>query len=163
MKTYTVKELSQLLGTNPETVRRWIRSGKLKAVQVSKKGGNCVSETDFQNFLKESPKYAGIAAATMSIPFVGPSLALGTLVSSLAISHYADKKSSEFNTSVTELAQCLTSLIEDRKSDINKKEATISQLQNELAEDQKQLELLQKALRSMTQPLENTIKEVQKG
>lgn len=25
MKTYTVKEISEMLNTNPETVRRWIR------------------------------------------------------------------------------------------------------------------------------------------
>jgi transposase-like protein len=27
MKTYSVKEIADLLGTNPETVRRWIRNG----------------------------------------------------------------------------------------------------------------------------------------
>ena len=39
MRTYTVKEIAELLGTNPETVRRWIRDGKLQAVTNSKKKG----------------------------------------------------------------------------------------------------------------------------
>ena len=30
MKTYNVREISELLDTNQETVRRWIRSGKLE-------------------------------------------------------------------------------------------------------------------------------------
>ena len=32
MKTYSVKDIADMLNTNPETVRRWIRAGKLKAV-----------------------------------------------------------------------------------------------------------------------------------
>ena len=33
MDTYSVKEIADMLNTNPETVRRWIRSGKLEAIQ----------------------------------------------------------------------------------------------------------------------------------
>ena len=33
MNTYTVKEIADMLKTNPETVRRWIRLGKLEADQ----------------------------------------------------------------------------------------------------------------------------------
>ena len=35
MDTYSVKEIADMLNTNPETVRRWIRSGKLEAIQES--------------------------------------------------------------------------------------------------------------------------------
>ena len=44
MKTYSVKQIAEMLGTNPETVRRWIRGDKMKAVQVSRKGGNVITE-----------------------------------------------------------------------------------------------------------------------
>lgn len=37
MSMYNTKELSELLDVNEETVRRWIRSGKLKAERSSKK------------------------------------------------------------------------------------------------------------------------------
>lgn len=35
MDTYSVKEIADMLNTNPETVRRWIRSGNLEAIQES--------------------------------------------------------------------------------------------------------------------------------
>lgn len=67
MKTYTVKEIAELLGTNPETVRRWIRNGKLQAVTNSKKKGEnkVILEGALNAFLKASPKYA----ATLAAPF----------------------------------------------------------------------------------------------
>ena len=60
--TYSVKEIAEMLNTNPETVRRWIRSGKLEAIQESRKGGNVVTKQMLDAFLKTSPKYAGVAA-----------------------------------------------------------------------------------------------------
>lgn len=60
MDTYSVKEIADMLNTNPETVRRWIRSGKLEAIQESRKGGNVVTKAMLDAFLKNSPKYAGI-------------------------------------------------------------------------------------------------------
>ena len=52
MKTYSVKEIAELLNTNPETVRRWIRSGKLGAIQDSRKEGNVVTQAMLDSFLK---------------------------------------------------------------------------------------------------------------
>ena len=37
MKTYSVKEIAEMLNANPETVRRWIRDKKLDATIESKK------------------------------------------------------------------------------------------------------------------------------
>lgn len=67
MKTYTVKEIADLLGTNPETVRRWIRDGKLQAVANSKRKGEnkVILEGALNAFLKATPKYA----ATLAAPF----------------------------------------------------------------------------------------------
>ena len=64
MQGYTVKQIAEMLNTNPETVRRWIRAGKLKAVQNSKKAGNLVSSESLQHFLKSTPKYAEFVTAT---------------------------------------------------------------------------------------------------
>lgn len=38
MITYNVQQIVDMLGTQPETVRRWIRDGNLKAARNSKKG-----------------------------------------------------------------------------------------------------------------------------
>lgn len=63
MKKYTVLQVADLLETNPETVRRWIRSDKLPAEQSSRKGGNVITEQSLAVFLDGSPKYASKAAA----------------------------------------------------------------------------------------------------
>ena len=68
MDTYSVKEIADMLNTNPETVRRWIRSGKLEAIQESRKGGNVVTKSMLDAFLKASPKYAGIAGGLLASP-----------------------------------------------------------------------------------------------
>lgn len=57
MSMYNTKELSELLDVNEETVRRWIRSGKLKAERSSKKQGNIVHEKDLFDFVSDKPKY----------------------------------------------------------------------------------------------------------
>lgn len=57
MKTYTVKDIAELLDTSTETVRRWIRSGKLQAEQESRKEGNLVTKERLEEFLKNTPKY----------------------------------------------------------------------------------------------------------
>jgi excisionase family DNA binding protein len=36
MKTYTVKEVATMLRRNPETIRRWLRVGRLKGIKVGK-------------------------------------------------------------------------------------------------------------------------------
>ena len=52
MKFFNVKQISDMLETNPETVRRWIRDGKLVAEQSSRKSGTVVSEESLLLFLK---------------------------------------------------------------------------------------------------------------
>ena len=84
METYSVKQIADILNTKPETVRRWIRSGKLKAKQSSTKDGNVITEGDLNNFLKSSPKYAGFVAGAIgsiadpiaAIPFTGGIVAI---------------------------------------------------------------------------------------
>ena len=69
MKTYSVKEIADLLGTSQETVRRWIRDGKLQAVDDTKKKGEnkVILESALKSFIDASPKYA--AAMAISLPF----------------------------------------------------------------------------------------------
>lgn len=57
MAYYTVKDISETLGVSQETVRRWIRAGKLKSELESRKGGNLILKVDLNRFLKCKPKY----------------------------------------------------------------------------------------------------------
>ena len=57
MRKYTVREISRLLKTNEETVRRWIRDKKLASHMESRKEGNVVYESDLMEFIDKYPKY----------------------------------------------------------------------------------------------------------
>ncbi len=35
---FTIREVAQMLGVNPETLRRWDREGKVKAVRIGVRG-----------------------------------------------------------------------------------------------------------------------------
>jgi excisionase family DNA binding protein len=54
---FSTYEVAEMLEVNPETVRRWIRDGKLQATRDSKKNGFCVEESELKIFLHENPKY----------------------------------------------------------------------------------------------------------
>ncbi len=66
MKTYNVEDISKMLNVNKETVRRWIRNGRLKATQWSKKTGNVVTEKNLMQFINENPKYKNVEEKIMS-------------------------------------------------------------------------------------------------
>lgn len=56
--SYTIKQIANGLNINPETVRRWIREGRLNAVCNSKREGNIIEEIDLLRFLDKNPKYS---------------------------------------------------------------------------------------------------------
>lgn len=151
MNTYSVKEIAEMLGTSQETVRRWIRSGKLNASQDSRKGGNSVTEADLQKFLKKSPKYSTIAAgsiaasaALIGAPVVGIPLAIGSLVGGL-MGALGEKGKEESSVDPDEVLKMLSEGIKQSESNIEKKQAAIKQLENEIAQEQKQVTALQDA------------------
>ena len=49
---YFVEDVATILEVNRETVRRWIRSGKLKAKTESKRGGYRMKPEDLEEFTK---------------------------------------------------------------------------------------------------------------
>ena len=50
VKLYSVREIAQLVGVTPQTIRRYIKDGRLKCRRI---GRNLFSsETDLKNFVK---------------------------------------------------------------------------------------------------------------
>lgn len=80
MKTYTVKQVAEILNINTETVRRWIRDGKLEANQMSKKTGNVIMEGSLNAFLRTTPKYANKTALLVGGVVVAGGLLADTLL-----------------------------------------------------------------------------------
>lgn len=66
MRIYTVSEISSLLDASPETIRRWIRSGELIAIQTSRKEGNQITEDDLLKFLRSKPRYRAVVGRIMT-------------------------------------------------------------------------------------------------
>lgn len=49
MKLYTIKEISEMFRVSEQSVRRWIKQGKLKAVRI---GNIRISEEELNSFIK---------------------------------------------------------------------------------------------------------------
>lgn len=56
-KTYGVNELSQIMKIDPQTIRRWVRNGRLRATIGSRKQGYGITKEDLDDFLLKNPKY----------------------------------------------------------------------------------------------------------
>ena len=139
MKTYNVKEIAEMLNTNPETVRRWIRDKKLDASIVSKKGGHIVYDTALQEFLKSYPKYATVAKASL-VGALGvavlPSVMVSGLIAQKIINAEQLKKARVSNTDIIDF---LRSEIQKYAEAIKAKENTIYQLQKQIDADRLQI------------------------
>ena len=127
-----------MLNTKPETVRRWIRNGKLHAEKTSRKDGLVVTEEDLNEFLKSSPKYASMA--TVAGLALGP---IGIVTLPLLASFLAMKKKSEMKDDISvsdeEIKKYLQEEIDRRTQSINHKIITIEQLQREITNDKQKI------------------------
>lgn len=56
VKLLKIREAAELLGVNPETLRRWDNEGKLVAVKVSKRGDRRYQPEDIKRFIEENKK-----------------------------------------------------------------------------------------------------------
>ncbi len=151
MKTFNVKEIAEMLNMNPETVRRWIRSGKLEAIQDSRKEGNIVTEQMLNAFLKSSPKYAGILTASAALtPIAGLGAMTVSLLGGLLAQQYV-KSENEKNAKVStvEVKKLIDSDIKKRTQAIRRKEEAIRQLQNEIESEQAGIEEARRLIREM--------------
>lgn len=151
MKTYSVKEIAEMLNTNPETVRRWIRDKKLDATIESKKGGHIVYEAALHEFLKSSPKYAAAAKASLVGAAVGaavlPTVMVGGLIAQKLIDAEQLKKARISNGDVIDF---LRGEIKKYTDAIKTKEETIHQLQKQIETDQSQIAEFQKLIESLS-------------
>ncbi len=144
MKTYSVKQIAEMLHTNPETVRRWIRDDKLKAVQVSRKNGNIVTEAELERFIKATPKYfsklsTGVGLAALS-PVVGIGVLAGGIVASALLGYFDGKTSVDVRVRPEDFKKYLQKNIAKLNGTILQKQALIHQTEAEINEISKQID-----------------------
>jgi len=53
VKLLGIREAAEMLSVNPETLRRWDRSGKLKAIIISKRGDRRYREEDIVKLIDQ--------------------------------------------------------------------------------------------------------------
>ena len=153
MKTYSVKEIADMLNTNPETVRRWIRDKKLDASIESKKGGHIVYEAALQEFLRSSPKYAAIAKTSIAGAAVLSTVVVGGLVAAQKLIDLDQLKKARISTQ--DVILFLQGEIQKSQDAIKSKEATIHQLQKQIEADQTQISEYQKLIDSLSREKED--------
>ena len=154
MKTYSVKEIADLLGTNPETVRRWIRNNKLHAVQESRKVGNTVTEAELNKFLKKTPKYVSIAAKSLAAaaPAVSIPLALGGLIGTMVVDHIdTEEKLKNARIRPEDIARYLKESIIQHEHAIKRKRDAITQLEQEIEAEEQKIKALQATIKVVKQ------------
>ena len=144
MNSYTVKQVSQLLKTNEETVRRWIRSGKLSATLESKKGGHTISSESLNDFINQAPKYAPILSASLAASTLTMSAVIGSVIGGfLAL---AD---SNRNLSAGDVESFLKRKISVHEKSLKKKEIQLRKLQEEIETESQDLAKYQYALENL--------------
>ena len=136
MAGYTVKQIAEMLDTNQETVRRWIREKKLVAVQASRKDGNVVAEEEFQRFIATTPKYASRLAATVIplSPGAGLIALLGAMASGAALDYMVKKKTLVTQILPEDAKVFLEKSIFELEGQIEQKVMTVQQMENEIQE-----------------------------
>lgn len=146
MNSYTVRQIADMLKTNEETVRRWIRSGKLVATQGSKKSGNVVTSAALNQFISETPKYAKAVAASLATSPFALSVVVGGLLGGLFSLMDENKAEAVTSTDVEDLLKRRISLHEKR---LRTKKAAIQKLQAEIDDEQQNLDKYQYALENL--------------
>ena len=80
---FTISEVASIFSVSEETIRRWIKSGRLRASIDSKKEGYKVAEKDLKEFVEtQKPKYRKF------LPFLD--LFLSPIVAPIMFSTFAE-------------------------------------------------------------------------
>ena len=53
IKLLRIREAAEMLGVNPETLRRWDRQGRLKAIKIGKRGDRRYEFSQIESVIKQ--------------------------------------------------------------------------------------------------------------
>ena len=157
MKSYSVKEVASILNTSEETVRRWIRDGKLKANKNSNKEGHEITEAMLNAFGRSYPKY-GMRIS----PSGGAAVMAVALVSGLIADHKRNKKNGEKNASFSgeEIVKLLEEEIQKEKAIVKKKRKELNTLEHEIYEKEDRIKNLSFLLKELNNEQSDAITRV---
>lgn len=146
MDTYTVKEVAKMMNTSEETVRRWIRSGKLKANMDSRKKGSVITDVMLREFTRNTPKYA-VALANP----IGGIVAASTLLLGTFVARNIEKGEAIKNSTVDsgEIKKILKENLVTVNANIQNKKKAIAQLEQEIVDEETKVKSLKYLLKNI--------------
>lgn len=169
MANYSVKQIAEMLDTNPETVRRWIRAGRLESSRASKKEGNVVSEDALKTFLERTPKYAAAAAGMAAAGILLPSPSVSVIGASLAVSvgmsvasalarleRRKAETASDAKENLIQLQIEKKQLLEQIRAEAQQLQEQLIKQEQQLQEDKRWLQLLQCLVRELELDLDQS-------
>ena len=144
------QQVADILKTNPETVRRWIRSGKLKAEKTSNKTGNVILESSLENFGKIMPKYNQLIANNL-VHYSASSTLIGaaTVLTASIIGGIYKSKEEEIDKSkidFKELKKIVLVELNSRKKALIEKEKTLAMLEKDISDEKEKINDLSELL-----------------
>ena len=139
---YNVNQISEMLDTSPETVRRWIRDGRLNAKQESRKTGNIISDIDLEQFLKTSPRYIQKKSSESIVLNLLPGLKLFS-IGAAELTKIINSNTEENKIDSDQLKICIREKIAFLENSIEKRKLLLEQLQLEIEEADKQIKQYQ--------------------
>lgn len=146
MDTYTVKEVAKMMNTSEETVRRWIRSGKLKANMDSRKKGSVITDAMLREFTRNTPKYAAALANPIGGIVTASTLLLGTFVAKNIEKGEAIKNSTVDS---EEIKKILKENLVTVNANIKNKKKAIAQLEQEIVDEETKVKSLEYLLKNI--------------
>ena len=146
MDTYTVKEVAKMMNTSEETVRRWIRSGKLKANMDSRKKGSVITDAMLREFTRNTPKYATALANPIGGIVAASTLLLGTFVAKNIEKGEAIKNSTVDS---EEIKKILKENLVTVNANIQNKKKAIAKLKQKIVDEEQKVKSLKYLLKNI--------------
>lgn len=132
---YTVNEVASIFQTNPETVRKWIKEGKLSATPGnSKKEGMRINEPALESFLSENPKYTMQAYITATLAILTGGVSIPASIILNAQKHAKEQKNSLTNSRIksSDIIRLLEEEISQEEKNIADKTQLLKSLEKEI-------------------------------
>lgn len=152
-KNYTVTEVAEIFQTNPETVRKWIKTDKLLAIKgSSKKEGMRISEEALKNFLTESPKYTKPALTTALAALItgGTAIAGSLIVAGLLSKQKKEADSKSTKVKSTDLIKLLQNEIQQEQDILESKKEELNSLQNEIKKHEDRIDYVKSMISDLS-------------
>lgn len=152
----TVKYVSKILGTNPETIRRWLRAGILTACpKVGEKSASVIDPKSFESLVKRMPKY-GPALFALGL-IVGPvgAMAINALATTGVIKNGMLSIDNDL-IRINDMEQLITSRINNKQTEKKLKENEIEKIKVEIEGIDNEINQLNKTLASLINKTRNS-------